>query len=78
MSESWQGVIIDMVHRHEKDLYHGNGLPGLTTRMALMEDIVTKISKNLSKIVWLIVGGCITGLGALVFDIIVRLSERHA
>lgn len=63
-----------MAQRHDKDLYHGNGKPALTIRMALMEDIVEKISHNLSKIVWLIVGGGITGLVALVLDIVMRLK----
>lgn len=64
-----------LVQRHDKDLYYGNGKPGLTTRMALMEDCVNKISRNLSKIVWLIVSGGITGLVALIVDIVVRTKH---
>lgn len=67
-----------LAHKHDQDLYHGNGKPGLTTRMALMEDIVEKISRNLSKIVWLIVGAGITGIAGIVVDIVVRISERHS
>lgn len=51
-----------MVDRHDQDLYRGNGKPGLTTRMALMEDCVEKISKNLNKITWLLVAAIITGI----------------
>lgn len=39
MSEHWSGEsIAEIVARHEKDLYRGNGLPGLTTRMKQAED----------------------------------------
>jgi hypothetical protein len=30
--------IAEMVERHERDLYRGNGLPGLTTRIKTVED----------------------------------------
>jgi len=32
-----------MVHKHDKDLYVGNGKPGITTRMALVESTVESI-----------------------------------
>lgn len=38
-----------MLLRHEQDLYRGNGKPGLTTRMALMEDCVDKIDEAIQK-----------------------------
>lgn len=37
--------IADLVEQHEKDLYRGNGLPGLTTRMKSVEDRVDKLEK---------------------------------
>jgi hypothetical protein len=40
----------------EQDMWRGdNHNPGITTRMALVENVVEKISKNLQKIVWLLV-----------------------
>jgi len=39
-----------MVLRHEKDLYHGNGKPALTERMALMEKCVAGIENRLISI----------------------------
>lgn len=63
----------EAVNRHEKDLYRGNGKPGLTTRMAVVEDAVERIGSNLSKIVWLLIGGFITMLSAVTADIIVRV-----
>ena len=43
--------------KYNVDLYVGSGQndPSLTTRMALMEEVVGKIGSNLSKIVWLLV-----------------------
>lgn len=69
---SMSGSVAEMVQRHEKDLYRGNGKPGLTTRMALMEDCVEKISKNLNKITWLIVSSAITAVIAVCVDIVLR------
>jgi hypothetical protein len=63
-----------MVDRHDQDLYRGNGKPGLTTRVALLEDCVDSISKNLSKLVWLVVSGILTGLVAVVVDIAIRMK----
>jgi len=52
----------------EKYMWHGNGKPGLMTRMELMEDTVTKINANLSKIVWLL----IATLSAVLVKLFVR------
>lgn len=68
------GDLHTMVHRHERDLYRGNGKPGITTRVALLEDIVDKISRNLSKIIWLLVSAIVTGLVAITVDIAVKLK----
>lgn len=63
-----------MVDRHDQDMYRGNGKPGITTRIAILEDCVEKISRNLSKIVWIFVSGFVTGIVALIIDIVVRLK----
>lgn len=39
-----------MLQKHEQDLYRGNGKPGLTTRMALVEDNVAKIEDSVDTI----------------------------
>lgn len=39
-----------MLLRHENVLFYGNGKPGLTTRMALVEEDVTKIEENVDQI----------------------------
>jgi hypothetical protein len=31
-------IYIDMVIKHDQDLYRGNGLPGMTSRMATVEE----------------------------------------
>lgn len=50
------------VAKLEKDMYYGEGKdnPPMTTRMALMESVVEKINKNLSKIVWLMIATLIS------------------
>lgn len=53
----------DDVKRLVKDVYYGNGKPGITTRVQLLEDAVERIGETLErfnklqdKIVWLLVG----------------------
>ena len=57
----------DDCERHEKDLYRGNGLPGLTTRMANMETsivafqrILEEMKKSRDTKMNLILGGIVT------------------
>ena len=64
--------IMRLVYKHDQDLYFGNGKPGLTTRIAVMEHTLEQITRNLTKIVWLIVGGIITGVIAFIVDLAVR------
>lgn len=40
MPNSSGETLAELVYRHEKDLYRGNGLPGLCTRMKVVEDDV--------------------------------------
>jgi hypothetical protein len=60
------------VERHDKDLYHGNGKPGLTTRMAMMEDTMRKLSENLKWIVRLLIGTLITGVATMIIMLVVK------
>lgn len=39
-----------MLLRHDNVLFYGNGKPGLTTRMALVEDNVAKIEDSVDNI----------------------------
>lgn len=58
--------------RHERDLYRGNGLPGLTTRMANAEKSLTSLERILEEMktrretkMNLILGGIVTVLAGL-------------
>lgn len=63
-------------HRIDKiwnDLYHGNGKPGVCTRLELLEDAmdrtenaIEKFNKTLDRVVWLIVSGVILAVLNLV------------
>jgi hypothetical protein len=57
----------------EKDIWFGNGKPGLTTRMALMEDCVEKISDNLKWFVRLTVASILTALASVTVAVILIL-----
>lgn len=39
-----------MLHRHEQDLYRGNGKPGITSRLNTLEDAVEAIRKDVAVI----------------------------
>jgi hypothetical protein len=61
------------VEQHDKDLYRGNGLPGITVRMARVEDRVTVIEKHLEDKATkadrkqnVILGAMLTTLGVLI------------
>lgn len=70
MQELGHGSNEERLYRLEKDMWFGNGKPGLTVRMALMEDCYEKLARNLSKFVWLAVGTFLSGLSAVVLLII--------
>jgi len=62
-----------MVFRHEKDLYRGNGKPGLTTRMQQAEDcldIHTEQIRDTKRMFWAIIVLLLTLLGGVVTDIV--------
>jgi hypothetical protein len=57
----------DDCERHEKDLYRGNGLPGITTRMAnaeksinALQDILHEMKTQRDTKMNLVLGGIIT------------------
>lgn len=60
--------LIDDVHKIHVDLYEGRGKndPSITSRLAMVEDCIARISTNLSKITWIVIGI----LGAIVTDIV--------
>jgi len=58
--------------RLEKDMYHGNGKPGMTTRMEVMEGIVADIKNSLRWIVRLLVATFLTGVAGVIVAIAVR------
>jgi len=70
MSQIHEGSPISLSQLWD-DMYFGNGKPGITTRVALVEDAVGRIERKLdlhNKIV-------ITAICALAVDIIVRLIK---
>lgn len=53
-----------LLQKHDRDLYHGNGKPGLTTRIALLEECVDKIdeaiqnaARKTDRLTWLVAVG---------------------
>ncbi len=58
-----------------KDLYVGEGKsnPSITVRLSTSEEAIDRIGKNLSKMVWLLVGIFITILA----DVVVHASGAH-
>jgi hypothetical protein len=54
------------------DTYYGKGRsdPSLTTRMAAVEASLERLSSNLSKIAWLVVGTLTTVIGEIVVALI--------
>jgi hypothetical protein len=54
----WRKGVDRKLERHDRDLYFGNegGKDGLTTRMRVQEECMERISQNLGRITWLIVG----------------------
>ncbi len=63
----------DRVRRLEADVYYGNGgsNPALTVRMALVEDVLEKISDNLKWFVRLTVASMLTAIASIVVAIVV-------
>lgn len=60
-----------IVLRLEKDMYFGNGKPGMTTRMAAVETITEQIAGSLRWIVRLLVGTFLTGVAGIIVALVV-------
>lgn len=61
-----------MVKRHDRDLYVGNGKPSITTRVAIMEECVSGIRKNLRQITWLLMSTFATALATIIVTLVMR------
>ncbi len=61
----------DIVLRLEKDMYFGNGKPGMTTRMAAQETITEQIASSLKWIVRLLVGTFLSGIAGIIVALVV-------
>ena len=59
------------INQLEKDMYHGNGKPGMTTRMAQVETITERIDGSLKWIVRLLVGTLLTGVVSIIVALVV-------
>lgn len=64
-----------LVERHDKELYRGNGNPGIVTRLRLLEDNMSEIrellqesAKSRERKINIILGALITGLIGLVLE----------
>jgi hypothetical protein len=73
----WNGVreLREQVQQHDKDLYRGNGQPGLTTRMAQAEGRITNVEKVQASIdakFWAIILMLLVTLAGLAVDIAVH------
>jgi hypothetical protein len=78
--------IAALVYQHDKDLYRGNGLPGLTTRMKSAEDKMSTIENEIVDLkdyntnrenkldtkMNIIIGSMISGLIAVVVDMVLK------
>jgi hypothetical protein len=56
--EIWRELkrICDLVERHDKDIYRGNGKPGITTRMEKVEEALGSIKYYFRAIILLLIG----------------------
>ena len=56
-NDNWRiARLEEITERHDKDLYRGNGKPGMTTRMEKVEEALTSI-KFYGRWLLLLVGG---------------------
>lgn len=72
--ESSNRELARLVYQHDKDMYYGNGKPGLTTRMEKVEDAVKAIHDGIEKqekkqdrIELLVWAAVIAGIANLIF-----------
>ena len=57
----------------QKDMYHGNGKPALTVRMALVEDTLEKINDNLKWFVRLTIAAIATAVASTATAIVLLI-----
>ncbi len=79
-----ESSIHGLVERHDKDLYRGNGKPGLTTRMQQAEDRMDSHEDcmdtfderitGIDKKFWAIILLLLTLLGGVLTDVIMKAS----
>lgn len=62
----------EVINKLTKDMYYGNGKPGMTTRMEVMEGVVSDIRKSLRWGVRLLAGTFVTGIAAIIIDLVVK------
>jgi hypothetical protein len=65
----------ECLRRIERDLYFGNGKPALTIRIEVTEEKVDTINRNLSKLVWLVLGTLVSSLGALALAVVAHFLK---
>lgn len=68
------------IERLEKNMFHGNGKPGITTRMQQAEDALethTKSISDIKKMFWGIILLLLTILGGTVADLARGQHEAH-
>lgn len=52
-----------LIKKHDQDLYDGDkSSPGLTIRMALVEQELDKMTRNINKLVWIVVAAVLERL----------------
>lgn len=78
--ESTGDSISAMVRRHDRDLYRGNGKPGITTRLTQSEDAMDaamdrierseKRQEQIAKMFWAIILMFFTILGGIVTEMV--------
>lgn len=61
--EPWQD---QMLQEHDRDLYKGNGKPGLTTRMAIAEEAIQRIASNWRAIILMFLATLLSAVANLV------------
>lgn len=72
------GGLTRVVMQHDQDLYRGDkDNPGLTIRMATMEDRVDRTNDNMKWIVRLAVGSLFTAVGTITTAIILMFIKVH-
>jgi hypothetical protein len=62
-----------VIHKIEKDMYHGNGKPGVTTRLEVLEGDVLALTMDMTavkRMFWAVILLLLTILGAVI-------SQRH-